>query len=54
MAATFEDAESVTLTVGGESVTVAAPGTAHVDRESSVFGLDDAVGLTLRWWPDEE
>jgi membrane protein len=51
--AALDDAESVTLTVGDDSVTVATPGAAHVDRESSVFGLDDSVGLTLRWWPDE-
>jgi len=25
-----------------------------VDRESGVFGLDDSVALTLRWWLDEE
>ena len=52
--AALEDGERVTVTVGEESVILAAPGSAHVDRESSVFGLDDAVGLTLRWWPDEE
>jgi hypothetical protein len=33
---------------------MAPPGAVSVDRESSVFGLDDSVALTLRWWPDED
>jgi len=47
-------AESVTLTTGSESVTVAGPQAAAVDHETSILGLDDSVALTLRWWPDEQ
>jgi len=54
LAAELPESESVTLTVGSESVTVAPPGAATVDRESSVFGLDDSVSLTLRWWPEND
>jgi membrane protein len=54
LAATLPDGESVTITVGDESVRMAPPGAVSVDRESSVFGLDDSVALTLRWWPDED
>ncbi|MDS0284210.1 YihY/virulence factor BrkB family protein [Haloarcula onubensis] len=49
-----EDAETVTVTVGELSVTLDAPQAAFVERESGVFGLDDSVALTLRWWLDEE
>lgn len=54
LSATLVEHDSITITVGDDAVTIAGPVTAHVDRENSVFGLDDAVGLTLRWWPDEE
>lgn len=49
-----EDAEEVTVTVDGLSITLAAPQAATVDRESGVFGLDDSVALTFRWWLDED
>ena len=51
---TITENDSVTLTSGETSVTIPTPGTATVERETSVFGLDDSVGLTLRWWPDDE
>ncbi|GGN90261.1 MULTISPECIES: YhjD/YihY/BrkB family envelope integrity protein [Haloarcula] len=44
---------AVTIAVGEETVTLVPPQTATVDRESSVFGLDDSVAMTLRWWPDD-
>lgn len=53
LSATLVDHDSVTVTVGDDTVTIPGPVTAHVDRESSVFGLDDSVGLTLRWWPED-
>lgn len=51
--AAVDDGDSVTITVGEESVTLTAPGTVVVDRETSVFGPDDSLALTLRWWPDD-
>ena len=54
LTAAFEDAEAVTVTVDDQSVTLAVPQSVTVDRESGVFGLDDSVALTLRWWLDEE
>ena len=55
---------SLTLTMDAETVDGCA---GHADREgleklvatmmaktSSVFGLDDSVALTLRWWLDEK
>jgi len=53
LTAALEDAESVTVTVDGESVTLAVPQAATVERDSGVFGLDDSVALSLRWWLDE-
>ena len=35
-------------------VTVVAQQSTSVDREKSVFGLDDSVARTLRWWPEDE
>jgi membrane protein len=52
--ASVEDAEEVTVTVDGRSLTLDAPQAAVVERESGVFGLDDSVALTMRWWLDEE
>jgi membrane protein len=54
LAETLPEGESVTVTIGDESVSVPSPGAVSVDRESSVFGLDDSVALTLRWWPDDD
>lgn len=48
------EADEMTVTVGDTTVTLEAPQAAFVERESGVFGLDDSVALTLRWWLDEE
>ncbi|MBX0323572.1 YihY/virulence factor BrkB family protein [Halomicroarcula sp. F13] len=45
--------EAVTITVGEETIVLVTPQTATVEREPSVFGLDDSVAMTLRWWPDD-
>ncbi|MBX0303308.1 YhjD/YihY/BrkB family envelope integrity protein [Haloarcula salinisoli] len=50
----IDEADEVTVTVDGHSVTLDAPQAAIVERESGVFGLDDSVALTLRWWLDDE
>ena len=50
---TMAEAESVTVTVDGESIALPKPWVTSVDRDASVFGLDDSVTLTLRWWPDQ-
>lgn len=44
----------VTVEVADERTAIDCPETAVVDRSSDVFGLDQSVALTLRWWPDEE
>ncbi|MDS0258846.1 YihY/virulence factor BrkB family protein [Haloarcula sp. S1CR25-12] len=54
LSAALDGAEELTVTVGDREIRLAAPQSATVDRESSVFGLDDSVAVTLRWWPDEE
>lgn len=54
LTAAFEDATEMTVTVDERTVTLTVPQSATVDRESSVFGLDDSVALTLRWWLDEK
>lgn len=54
LTAAFEDAKGVTVTVDEQSVTLAVPQSVTVDRENGVFGLDDSVALTLRWWLDDE
>jgi membrane protein len=46
--------EPVRIQVNGQEVAVVRPQTSSIDRSSTVFGLDDSVGLTLRWWPDGE
>ncbi|MEF8974305.1 MAG: YhjD/YihY/BrkB family envelope integrity protein [Haloarcula sp.] len=45
---------TITVDVADERTTVDCPETAVVDRSSDVFGLDQSVALTLRWWPEEE
>jgi membrane protein len=45
--------QQVTVVLDGDRVTLQRPQTASVDRSSRVFGMDDSVALTLRWWPDE-
>jgi len=54
VSASLEEAEEITISVDGRSVTLDAPQAAYVERESGVFGLDDSVALTIRWWLDEE
>jgi membrane protein len=54
VAEAVEATESVTITAGERSVTLEVPQQTTIDRENSVFGLDDSVALTLRWWTDEE
>jgi len=44
----------LTVEIDDERTTVDCPETAVVDRSSDVFGLDQSVALTLRWWPEEE
>jgi len=45
------DAELLVRT-GGDELTVPAPDRVDVENESAVDGLDDSVGLTLRWRGD--
>ena len=47
------EADEMTVTVDGVTVTLEAPQAVSVERDSGVFGLDDSVALTLRWWLDE-
>nr|WP_268812811.1 hypothetical protein [Haloarcula mannanilytica] len=42
------------MEIDDKRTTVDCPETAVVDRSSDVFGLDQSVALTLRWWPEEE
>jgi membrane protein len=53
LAASLPEGKSVTVAVDDESVTLDPPGTVTIDRDSSVFGLDDSVAVTLRWWPED-
>ncbi|MEF8757393.1 MAG: YihY/virulence factor BrkB family protein [Halobacteriales archaeon] len=46
--------DSVTVVVDGERVALERPQTASIDRASAVFGMDNSVAITFRWWPDEE
>ncbi|WP_276272238.1 YhjD/YihY/BrkB family envelope integrity protein [Haloarcula litorea] len=46
--------DDLRVSVGDDAVDLVAPQSVTVDRETGVFGLDDSVSLTLRWWPDEE
>ena len=45
---------TVTVEVADQRTDIDCPETAVVDRSSDVFGLDQSVALTLRWWPAEE
>lgn len=49
-----ESGDAVTVVVDGERVALERPQTTSVDRASAVFGMDDSVAITFRWWPDEE
>jgi membrane protein len=49
-----EGSGELTVEIDDERTTVDCPETAVVDRSSDVFGLDQSVALTLRWWPDEK
>jgi membrane protein len=44
----------ISVEVADERTEIDCPETAVVDRSSDVFGLDQSVALTLRWWPDEK
>jgi len=44
----------ITIEVADERTEIDCPETAAVDRSSDVFGLDQSVALTLRWWPTEK
>jgi membrane protein len=48
------DQTAMTVQVGEERIRLERPGTANVERSSGVFGMDDSVAITLRWWPDAE
>jgi membrane protein len=47
-------AEAVSVVVDGQEVTLPPPSTVESDTGSGPLGLDDAVGIELRWWTDEE
>jgi len=44
----------ISVEIADERTEIDCPETAVVDRSSDVFGLDQSVALTLRWWPDEK
>jgi len=44
----------VTVIVDGDCVLLERPQTATIERASGVFGMDESVAITLRWWPDGE
>ncbi|WP_254279380.1 YihY/virulence factor BrkB family protein [Haloarcula marina] len=46
--------DPMTVRVAGEEFEIASPETARIESSTAVFGLDDSVGLTLRWWPDTD
>jgi len=46
--------ETITVEIADERTDIDCPETATVDRSSDVFGLDQSVALTLRWWPNEK
>ena len=50
----LDEADEVTVTVDGHSVTLDAPQATLAERETEVFGLDESVALTLLWWLDDE
>lgn len=55
MVATFDDRDDeITILVDGERITVPRPGSATVDRSTSVFSSEDSVELRLTWWPDSD
>jgi membrane protein len=48
------EAETVSVVVDGQEVTLPPPNTVESDTGSGPFGLDDAVGIELRWWTRDE
>jgi membrane protein len=48
------EAESVSVHVDGQEVTLPPPSSVESDTGSGPLGLDDAVGIELRWWTDEK
>ena len=46
--------ETVAVVVDGDRITLERPQTTSVERASGVFGMDESVAITFRWWPDGE
>jgi len=49
-----ESGDPLTVEVDGQRIALERPQTASVDRASRVFGMDNSVAVTLRWWPEDD